>query len=89
VFTYSSSLLPALDGALESSNGETKGFRLSRLLPSELQLVLRDEIPDTVGVGDSSSRNLLDRLFFGGSNSSADSVPFCEYTLRSEDVECC
>jgi hypothetical protein len=45
VFTLSSSL-PALDGALESSNGEMKGpWRLSLLLAlSELQLVRRDDM---------------------------------------------
>jgi hypothetical protein len=41
----SSSLLPALEGVLESSKGEAKGpCRLSLLLPpSELRLVLRDD----------------------------------------------
>lgn len=48
VFRDQSSTLPALDVGLESSNGEKKGPRkLPRLfVPSELMLVLRDDIPD-------------------------------------------
>lgn len=49
VLTLSSSL-PALEGALESSNGEANGEmngpRLSLLPASELQLVLRDDMAD-------------------------------------------
>jgi hypothetical protein len=47
VLIFSSSL-PALEGALESSNGEANGpYRLSLLLPaSELKLVRRDDIAE-------------------------------------------
>lgn len=49
---FSSSLSPALEEALESSKGEPNGpARLSRLPASELQLVRRDENPDTEGEG--------------------------------------
>jgi len=42
-----SSSLPALEGALESSNGEANGpYRLSRLPASELKLVRRDDIAE-------------------------------------------
>lgn len=42
-----SSSLPALEGALESSNGEANGpYRLSRLPVSELKLDLRDDIAE-------------------------------------------
>lgn len=54
VLTFSSSL-PALDGALESSNGEAngemKGPRLSLLPASELQLVRRDDIAEAARDG--------------------------------------
>jgi len=45
-----SSTLPALEGALESSNGEANGelpYRLSLLAVSESQLVLLEDIADT------------------------------------------
>lgn len=75
VLTWSSSL-PALDGALESSKGDTKGPCLLSRLPaeSELQLDLLDDADkgECTGDGD-SSRNRLGRVLEGGSSSSADS----------------
>lgn len=76
VFRLSSSL-PARDGDLESSKGETNGpILLSLLPPSELQLVLREENPDGAGdlAGESSSLNLCVRDRFGGKSNSADSA---------------
>lgn len=51
VWVLISSSLPALEGVLESSNGEANGpCRLSLLPASELQLVLLDDIPDWEGL---------------------------------------
>lgn len=74
VLTPSSSL-PALDGVLESANGSIPYILLSRPLPSELKLVLRDKLSTGDPGTDSSSRNLcvLDRV--GGISSvSAESM---------------
>jgi hypothetical protein len=75
VCVFRSSSLPVRDGALESSNGDANGpKRESRLAAdSELQLVLRDDIPDGDRIGDSSLKGLV-RDFFGGNRSSADSA---------------
>jgi len=51
VCVFRSSSLPARDGALESSKGETKGLILES---SELQLPRRDDIADGDRMGDSS-----------------------------------
>ena len=87
MFTPSSSL-PALEGALESSKGEAKGPYLLSLLPSEVQLVLRDEKPASLGdlTGDKSSRNLLEGLdLVGGNSKSLDSAGALEvYGLLGE-----
>jgi hypothetical protein len=48
-----SSSLPALDGALESSNGDAKGLLDESCVMSELQLVRRD-MADGERIGDSS-----------------------------------
>ena len=74
VLTLSSSL-PALDGALESSNGFPP-YRLSLLPASELQLVRRDGNADASGdlAGESSSRNRCVRDRDGGRSNSADSA---------------
>lgn len=63
VFTPSSSL-PALEGVLESANGSIPYILLSRPLPSELKLVLREKASIGDPGTDSSSRNLcvLDRV---------------------------
>jgi len=78
VFTPSSSL-PALDGARESSNGDTNGppYRLSRLPALSLDHDVRRELKpladgDRGPLGDSgSSLNLRVRVFRGGNSSSA------------------
>lgn len=90
VLTCSSSL-PALEGALESSNGEAKGeCRLSLFPPSELQLVLLEDIPDAVRDGLSISvygfgvRPDLE----GGSSISADSAtPGVAYKPGCPDLD--
>jgi len=77
-----SSKLPALEGALESSNGEANGeapCRLSLLPPSELQLVLLEDIADTerdvgLSVGSSWYGRGIPREREGGSNISEDSA---------------
>ncbi len=80
-----SSSLPAREGALESSKGEANGepkgapmCRLSRLGVSELQLVRREDMPDTVREGPSTGTSWygLGRALAGGSNrESVDSKP--------------
>lgn len=82
VLTPSSSL-PALEGARESSKGETKGpAYLLSLLPALSDdhdvLLLLYPLAKGDGAGLSSSLNLRDLLFRGGSNSSADSAGACE-----------
>lgn len=73
------SSLPALDGALESSNGDTKGppYLLS-LLPALSDdhdvLLLLKPLAEGERMGLSSSRNLRVLLLRGGSNSSVDSA---------------
>ena len=75
VLTLSSSL-PALEGALESSNGEAKGPLLSLLPVSELQLVLLDDMADTdregLSIGISWYGLGGPRVLEGGSNISDD-----------------
>jgi hypothetical protein len=51
VCVFISSSLPAREGALESSKGETKGLTLES---SELQLVRRDDSAEGERIGDSS-----------------------------------
>jgi hypothetical protein len=53
VCVFRSSSLPALDGALESSNGEANGPLESRVM-SELQLERRDDMAEGDRIGDSS-----------------------------------
>src|SRR5205823_11801418 len=71
VLTLSS--LPALEGALESSKGDMKGFRLSLLVPSELKLVLLDEIPEFGLDCDGESFWALNGRLDGGRRSSDES----------------
>ena len=80
VCVLTSSSLPALEGALESSNGEAKGLcRLSLLLPaSEAQLLLLEDIAELgregpgLSVGESVyNRGPVDRV--GGSSISEES----------------
>lgn len=81
VLTFSSSL-PALDGVLESAKGSIPYILLSRPLPSELKLVLRDRSSTGDPGTDSSSRNLwvLDRVG-GMSKVSAESMGPPLYSL--------
>jgi hypothetical protein len=85
----SPSSLPALDGALESSNGDANGPRLFRL-PAEsvLQLDLRDEFADVIGdcntgdvTGVSSSRYGFGFDLCGGNNNSAESPAMFVYIV--------
>lgn len=72
VWVLTSSSLPFLEGALESSKGEAKGpARLSLLPASELQLVLLDDMAESV---EPSWYGLGARIFPGGSNISFKSV---------------
>jgi hypothetical protein len=64
-----SSSLPALDGALESSNGDAKGD-LESCVASELQLVRREDM-DGERIGDSSRYGRV-LSFLGGSRCSAE-----------------
>ena len=89
VLTPSSSL-PALEGALESSNGDTNGPILLSLLLSDpddhdVRLLLRPLANGDRAIGESSSRNLLGP-FRGGSNISVESagveVPYTPPTFR-------
>lgn len=82
-----SSSLSALEGDRESPNGFAPKTWLSRLPPSELQLVRLDENPEWPGdlIGESSSRSLWVLDFEGGRRSSADSCgPFNGDWVRNE-----
>lgn len=101
VLTPSSSL-PALEGARESSNGDTKGpILLSRLRSDsddhDVRLLLKPLANGDRGKGLSSSRNLLGP-FRGGSNSSVESAgvevpytgPTCLFWLWAVlGLDCC
>ena len=84
-----SSSLPALEGVRVSSNGETNGpVRLSLLVPeSELQLVLREDMPEgeRIEEGESSSLNLRVRDTLGGMRNSADSATGPGYPYTNVD----
>ena len=87
VCVFTSSSLPALEGALESSNGVTKGpsyillFLLPALSDDQDVLLLLKPLCEGDRIGLSSSRNLLVLLFRGGSKSSDDSAGVAaEYT---------
>ena len=73
VCVFKSSSLPAREGALESSKGEANGPLESRV-KSELQLDLRDDMPDGDCMGDSSRYWRLILSFLGGSSSSAEAA---------------
>lgn len=73
MLTSLSSLLSALDGALESSNGLYEKALLLRLPTSELQLVRLDEKADRSGdCGESSSSRGRCEVRTGGIRNSAD-----------------
>lgn len=89
VLTCSSSL-PALDGARESSNGEAKGECLLSLFPpSELQLVLLEDMPDAVrGLSRSVYGRGVRPDLEGGRSISADSAtPGVAYNPGCPDLD--